>query len=72
MCPDSIDELPALVCRTAGSLQCWAETGGTPAVSKGSTCSGQSTLDLLLEHFFDLSDFLLNFAGVFFGVAFGL
>jgi hypothetical protein len=28
--------------------------------------------DLLLEHFFDLSDFFLNFAGVFFGVAFGL
>jgi hypothetical protein len=28
--------------------------------------------DLLLEHFFDLSDLLLNFAGVFFDVAFGL
>lgn len=28
--------------------------------------------DLLFEHFFDLSDFFLNFAGVFFGVAFGL
>jgi hypothetical protein len=28
--------------------------------------------DLLLEHFFDLSDLFLNFAGIFFGVAFGL
>jgi hypothetical protein len=28
--------------------------------------------DLLLEHFFDLSDLLLNFADVFVGVAFGL
>jgi hypothetical protein len=28
--------------------------------------------NLLLEHFFDLSDLFLNFAGVFFGVAFGL
>ena len=27
---------------------------------------------LLLEHFFDLSDLFLNFAGVFFDVAFGL
>jgi hypothetical protein len=27
---------------------------------------------LLLEHFFDLSDLFLNFAGVLFGVAFGL
>ena len=27
---------------------------------------------LLLEHFFDLSDLFLNFAGIFFGVAFGL
>jgi hypothetical protein len=28
--------------------------------------------NLLLEHFFDLPDLFLNFAGVFFGVAFGL
>src|SRR5450759_2071836 len=28
--------------------------------------------DLLLEHFFDLSDLFFNFASVFFGVAFGL
>jgi hypothetical protein len=28
--------------------------------------------NLLLEHFFDLSDLLLNFAGVLFGVAFSL
>jgi hypothetical protein len=28
--------------------------------------------NLLLEHSFDLSDLFLNFAGVFFGVAFGL
>jgi hypothetical protein len=28
--------------------------------------------DLLLEDFFDLSDFLLNFTGIFFDVAFGL
>jgi hypothetical protein len=27
---------------------------------------------LLLEHSFDLSDLFLNFAGVFFDVAFGL
>ena len=27
---------------------------------------------LPIEHFFDLSDLFLNFAGVFFGVAFGL
>jgi hypothetical protein len=34
--------------------------------------SGQSLPYLLLEHSFDLSDLFLNFAGVFFGVAFGL
>ena len=34
--------------------------------------SGQSLPTLLLEHFFDLSDLFLNFAGVFFGVAFPL
>jgi hypothetical protein len=28
--------------------------------------------DLLLEHFFDLTKLLLDFAGVFFDVAFGL
>jgi hypothetical protein len=56
----------------------------TPAVSRerrasvgiscqtSKICSGLSTTNLLLEHFFDLSDFLLNFAGVFFDVAFGL
>jgi len=36
------------------------------------TRSGQTPPDLLLEHFFDLSDLLLNFASVLFGVAFGL
>jgi hypothetical protein len=41
-------------------------------LSKAETCSGLSRADLLLEHFFDLSDLLLNFAGVFFGVSFGL
>jgi hypothetical protein len=33
---------------------------------------GIGSPDLLLEHFFDLSNLLLNFAGVFFGVAVGL
>jgi hypothetical protein len=32
----------------------------------------QAPPDLFLKHFFDLSDLLLNFPGVFFGVAFGL
>ena len=32
----------------------------------------EHTSTLLLEHFFDLSDLFLNFAGVFFRVAFGL
>jgi hypothetical protein len=41
-------------------------------ISIARTRSGQAPPDLLLEHFFDLSDLLLNFAGVFFGVAFGL
>jgi hypothetical protein len=33
---------------------------------------GIESPDLLLEHLFDLSDLFFNFAGVFFGVAFGL
>ena len=33
---------------------------------------GIESPDLVLEHLFDLSDLLLNFAGVFFGIAFGL
>jgi hypothetical protein len=45
---------------------------GGHQLSKAETCFGQSTADLLLEHFFDLSDLLLNFAGVFFGISFGL
>src|ERR1017187_1869517 len=48
------------------------ENGGTSAVPNAGTCSGQSPTTLLLEYFFDLSDLFLNFAGVFFGVAFGL
>jgi hypothetical protein len=47
------------------------ENGGHP-LSKAGIRSDRSRLILLLEHFFDLPDFLLNFAGVFFGVAFGL
>jgi hypothetical protein len=44
----------------------------TPVVSDARTSSGQVPPKLLLEHFFDLSDLFLYFAGVFFGVAFGL
>jgi hypothetical protein len=52
-----------------------------PAPGVGRDCQrqhvGQATQDwsppnLLLEHFFDLTNLLLNFAGVFFDVAFGL
>ena len=52
-----------------------------PAPGVGRDCQrqhvGQATQDwsppnLLLEHFFDLSDLFLNFAGIFFDVAFGL
>jgi hypothetical protein len=32
----------------------------------------ESPPSLLLEHFFDLSDLFFNFAGICFGVAFGL
>jgi hypothetical protein len=38
----------------------------------GQVTQGQEAADLLLEHFFDLINFLLNFAGVFFDLAFGL
>ena len=41
-------------------------------ISSARTRSGQTPPNLLLEHLFDLSDLFLNFAGVFFGVAFGL
>jgi hypothetical protein len=41
---------------------------GVPKCTK----SSGSPYNLLLEHFFDLPDLFLNFAGVFFGVAFGL
>ncbi len=54
---------------SAGSQQA-AENGGHQ-LSNAGTCSGQSPPNSLLEYFFDLSDLLLNFAGVFFGVAFG-
>jgi hypothetical protein len=47
------------------------ENGGHQ-LSNVEICSGQSTTNLFLEHFFDLSDSLLNFAGVSFDVAFGL
>jgi hypothetical protein len=33
---------------------------------------GRALPTLLLEYFFDLADLFLNFAGVLFGVAFGL
>ena len=41
-------------------------------ISSARTRSGQTPPNLLLEHLFNLSDLFLNFAGVFFGVAFGL
>jgi hypothetical protein len=41
-------------------------------ISSARTRSGQTPPNLLLKHLFDLSDLFLNFAGVFFGVAFGL
>jgi hypothetical protein len=41
-------------------------------ISSARTRSGQTPPNLLLEYLFDLSDLLLNVAGVFFGVAFGL
>jgi len=31
-----------------------------------------ASANLLLEHFFDLPDYFLNFAGVLFSIAFGL
>jgi hypothetical protein len=38
----------------------------------GQVTKDRSPPNLLLEHFFDLTKLLLNFAGIFFDVAFGL
>jgi hypothetical protein len=48
-----------------------AASDGTSILSSARTRFGQTPPNLLLEHFLDLSDLLLNFAGVFFGVAVG-
>jgi hypothetical protein len=49
-----------------------SESGGTSVVSRARTSSGKKVPNLLLEHFFDLADFFLDFPRVFFGGAFGL
>jgi hypothetical protein len=54
------------------SLPYRAGNGGAPVAPNAGTCSGQSPSNLLLEHFFDLPDFLFNFAGAVFGFAFSL
>jgi hypothetical protein len=50
-----------------------AVSGITGAKTKYIRCPDALSLPtLFLEHLFDLSDLLLNFAGVLFGFAFGL
>jgi hypothetical protein len=50
-----------------------AVSGITGAKTEYIRCPDALSLPtLFLEHLFDLSDLLLNFADVFFGVAFGL
>ncbi len=56
----------------AESLPYRAGNGGAPVAPNAGTWSGQSPPNLLLEHFFDLPDFLFNFAGAVFGFAFSL
>ena len=73
------DKRGPLQCRTASAKLppaglCSTELRATAqsVISSARTRSGQTPPNLLLEHLFDLSDLFLNFAGVFFGVAFGL
>ena len=62
-----------------GPLKIKPWTSATPAGSLQPCCLGRSNKlptqtppNLLLEHFFDLSDLFLYLADVFLGVAFGL
>ncbi len=67
---------PLIVLRLgeAGSCIKWpVREADEPGPLKYRTPSASLTPpNLLLEHFFDLSDLFLNLAGVLFGVAFGL
>jgi hypothetical protein len=45
---------------------------GASVSSKGEACTAQRPAHLLLEHLFNLADFLLDFACEVFGLAFSL
>ncbi len=54
------------------SAKLTSENRGASASQTHEHALRRASANLLLEHFFDLPDFFLNFAGVFFSIAFGL
>jgi hypothetical protein len=65
-------DLPNPMLTAAESLLVLRGNGGASVVPNSGTCFGQTSPNLLLEHFFYLPDFPFNFAGPVFGFAFSL
>jgi hypothetical protein len=77
--PSAIQHNDRTICLTSGAKLTHRRVSAVPS-GEGLHISclekmnvlGMEPPDLLLEHFFDLSDLLLNLAGIFFGIAVGL